>query len=63
MAYNSVVTGCARAGEWQRALAVLRQMYMYGAEPDVVTYNAAMAACAEVSFANSRSKGSCSSAV
>lgn len=47
-AYNSVITACGRAGEWQRALSVLRQMYSYGAVPDVITYNAALAACAEV---------------
>lgn len=43
--YNSVISCCAKAGEVQPALDLLKTMRRRGVKPDTVTYNALMSAC------------------
>lgn len=47
--YNAVMTACGRGAQWQRALGLLKQMESgeLGVWPDIISYNAAIDACAK----------------
>jgi pentatricopeptide repeat protein len=47
ISYNAAISGCARAREWQRAVALLERMEKRGIEPTVISYNTAISACAK----------------
>lgn len=49
IAYNSCITACGRGQQWELALKLLQQMPSVGVTPDIISYNAAMAACGQVS--------------
>lgn len=46
-AYTAVMTLCQRAGQWQRAMQIFREMEAKGVTMDEVAYNSAIAACAK----------------
>lgn len=46
VSYGSVITACAKAGQWKMA-AKLGEMAAVGLTPNVITYNAAIDACAK----------------
>jgi pentatricopeptide repeat protein len=44
--YNCVISSCEKAGQWEKALALLQEVKVRkGIEPDEYTYNAAISAC------------------
>ena len=43
--YNSILSACGRAGEWQRALRLFASL----PQRDVISYNACISACGQVS--------------
>ena len=43
--FTLAIGAWGRAGEWKRALALLREMRYCGVEPNVISYSAAMSAC------------------
>lgn len=45
VAYNSVISGLARGGQWEDAWGILQSMTRAGVRPSTVTYNAVLAAC------------------
>lgn len=45
--FSSAIAACEKAGEAETAIAVLRVMEACGPPPNVVTYNAALSACAK----------------
>eukprot|EP00976_Prorocentrum_cordatum_P020333 413060-Prorocentrum_minimum.AAC.1 len=45
ISYNSLISACREAGQWERAWGVLDQMEAEGLRADVVTYNALISVC------------------
>ena len=45
---NSLIAACQKAGQWQRALQLLAELTIKTLQPTVVSYNAAISACATV---------------
>ncbi|CAE8713392.1 unnamed protein product, partial [Polarella glacialis] len=43
--YNSAISACEKAGEWQRASSVLSIMSVAGVMPNVVSYSTCMSSC------------------
>jgi len=43
--YGCVLNACSVAGEWQRALALLRDMEDRGMQPNLVCYTSVITAC------------------
>ena len=46
IAYTAAIGGCAVAGEYKRAIQLLKEMKSKGVEPNVVTFTAVISACA-----------------
>ena len=46
-AYSAIMSLCQKAGQWQRAMQVFREMEAVDVRIDVVAYNSAIAACAK----------------
>ena len=46
IAYTAAIGGCAVAGEYRRAIQLLKEMRGKGVEPNVVTFTAVISACA-----------------
>ena len=46
IAYTAAIGGCAVAGEYKRAIKLLKEMKIKGVEPNVVTFTAVISACA-----------------
>lgn len=46
--YTTLMSCLQKAGQWEQSVAVFREMRAAGVAPDVVAYNAAIAACARV---------------
>eukprot|EP00967_Tisochrysis_lutea_P006245 scaffold7418_cov31-Tisochrysis_lutea.AAC.3 len=44
--YSAAISACDKAGEWTRALQLLRRMQTEGVPPDLIIFNAAIGACA-----------------
>ncbi|KAF3436910.1 hypothetical protein FNV43_RR19663 [Rhamnella rubrinervis] len=47
--YNSALNACANLGEMKRFLQLFVQMFEFGVEPDVLTYNVMIKLCARAS--------------
>ena len=45
--YSSLISACEKAGRWELALELFREMHNEGCRPNVVTYNSLIAACAQ----------------
>ena len=45
--YSSLISACEKAGRWELALELFREMHTEGCRPNVVTYNSLIAACAQ----------------
>ena len=45
--YSSLISACEKAGRWELALQLFREMHAEGCRPNVVTYNSLIAACAQ----------------
>ena len=43
--YSAAITACSRAGDWEAALGLWRELEGAGVRPDAVAYGAAIAAC------------------
>ena len=48
-AYSSVIGGCAESGEYMKAIELLKEMKANGVEPNVISFSAAISACASAS--------------
>jgi pentatricopeptide repeat domain-containing protein 1 len=46
-AYTKLMSSCAKGGQWERSLNLMREMRSKGIEPDVVCFSAAINACAK----------------
>ena len=49
VAYSAAMEGCAKLGEYVQAFDLLREMKKKGVAPNVITYSAAISACATAS--------------
>ena len=47
ISFNSAITACGKAAQWQAAVELLWQMPSTSLTPDVISYNAAVAACTQ----------------
>ena len=45
--YSSLISACEKAGEWQLALDLFGEMHAEGVQPNTVTYNSLITACAQ----------------
>lgn len=46
--YNSIISACGKAGQWEKAVDLLREMQTKdGLAPNAMTYNSAMIACGD----------------
>jgi pentatricopeptide repeat domain-containing protein 1 len=45
--YSSLISACEKAGRWELALDLFREMHTEGCRPNVVTFNSLIAACAQ----------------
>ena len=50
--FGAAIDACARAGRWERSLALLEQMRSRGVPPSVFCYNAAISACDRAGLAD-----------
>ena len=45
VSYNAGISACEKGEQWQRALALLSEMWEAKLEPDVISYSAGISAC------------------
>ncbi|CAK0905227.1 unnamed protein product [Prorocentrum cordatum] len=45
LSYNAGISACEKGEQWQRALALLNEMWEAKLKPDVISYNAWISAC------------------
>ncbi|CAK0838683.1 unnamed protein product [Prorocentrum cordatum] len=45
ISYNAGISACAKGHQWQRALALLSEMWEAALEPNVVSFSAGISAC------------------
>ena len=45
VSYNAGISACEKGEQWQRALALLSEVWEAKLEPDVISYNAGISAC------------------
>ncbi|CAK0897889.1 unnamed protein product [Prorocentrum cordatum] len=57
LSYNAAISACEKTEQWQRALALLSEMWEAKLEPDVISFNAGISAC-EKARAGRASSGS-----
>jgi pentatricopeptide repeat protein len=43
--YNSTIDACSATGQWQQAIALLREIMCAGLKPDIISYNRVINAC------------------
>lgn len=43
--YNAAISACGRAGDWERAVALIGKMNRQGIQPNAVSFNSAISAC------------------
>jgi len=46
--YGSIITACDKVGDWEKALAFLKEMECCGIEPNVICFTSAISACGKV---------------
>ena len=51
--YSSLISACEKAGEWRLALQLLEEMRREGCNPNVISYNSLITACAQGVWASS----------
>ncbi|CAK0873284.1 unnamed protein product [Prorocentrum cordatum] len=47
LSYSAGISACEKGEQWQRALALLREMSEAKLQPDVISYNAGISACGD----------------
>lgn len=55
--YSSLISACEKAGRWELALELFREMHAEGCRPNVVTFNSLIAACAQGERGGPRAEG------